>query len=303
MGHDDRPQAHRDHVHGPDLRLLHAGRGRGADDAPAAGAGGQHAADAADLQRAVHDARLDDGLPVHRPVLGGPRELLRAAHDRRARHGVPEAERAVVLAAGRRRPRLLRLAVLLPARVRVDVLRAAERVPVPAVARRRRLDLPDPPHRHQLARGRDQPLRDDREHARARHGLGPPAAVRLGDPDLLDPADPGAARHRGRGHDAADRPPLRDALLRPGQRRVGAALAAPVLVLRPPRGLHHRPARIRRDLRGPAGLLAQADLRLQGGRRRDRRDRVPGHARVGAPHVRHAEPDGRCWCSSCSARS
>ncbi len=93
-----------------------------------------------------------------------------------------------------RRRRLLQLAVLLAAGVRVDVLRAAERVPVPALARRRRLDLPDPPHRHQLARRRDQPLRDDREHARARHGLGPRAAVRLGDPDLLDPADPGAAR-------------------------------------------------------------------------------------------------------------
>ena len=32
----------------------------------------------------------------------------------------------------------------------------------------------------QLARRRDQLLRDDRQHARARHGLGPPAAVRAG---------------------------------------------------------------------------------------------------------------------------
>src|SRR5204862_1836207 len=136
LDHDDRPQADRDHVPGPDLLLLHAGRGRGAADAAAAGAGGQHAADAADLQRAVHDARLDDDLPVHRPVLGRPRELLRAAHDRRARHGVPDAERAVVLAARRRRAGLLRLAVLLPARVWVDVLRAAERDAVPAVTRR-----------------------------------------------------------------------------------------------------------------------------------------------------------------------
>ena len=86
---------------------------------------------------------------------------------------------------------------------------------LPAERRRRRVDLPHPPHRPQLAGRRDQLLRDDRQHARARHGLGPPAAVRLGDPDLRDPADPRAAGHRGRGDAAADRPPLRDALLRP----------------------------------------------------------------------------------------
>ena len=84
--------------------------------------------------------------------------------------------------------------------------------------RRRRVDLPHPPHRPELARRRDQLLRDDREHARARHGLGPPAAVRLDDPHLRGPADPRAAGHRGRRDAAADRPPLRDALLRRGHR-------------------------------------------------------------------------------------
>ena len=39
-------------------------------------------------------------------------------------------------------------------------------------------------------------------------------------------------------------------------------LAAPVLVLRPPRGVHPDPARLRHDLRGDARLLAQAALRL-----------------------------------------
>ena len=63
------------------------------------------------------------------PIMAGLRQLLRAAHDRRAGHGVPEAQRAVVLAAGRRRPRLLRLDLLLAARVRLDVLRAALRRP------------------------------------------------------------------------------------------------------------------------------------------------------------------------------
>ena len=45
------------------------------------------------------------------------------------------------------------------------------------------------------------------------------------------------------GHDAADRPPLRHLVLRPGRRRRPASVAAPVLVLRPPRGLHHGAAR------------------------------------------------------------
>ena len=45
-----------------------------------------------------------------------------------------------------------------------------------------RLDLPDPPHRPLLAPRRDQLLRDDRQHARPRHELGPPAAVRVDDP-------------------------------------------------------------------------------------------------------------------------
>src|SRR2546428_104574 len=42
-----------------------------------------------------------------------------------------------------------------------------------------------------------------------------------------------------------------------------APLAVPLLVLRAPRGLHHDPAGLRRDLRSAPGVLAQADLRLQ----------------------------------------
>ena len=70
--------------------------------------------------------------------------------------------------------------------------------------------------------------------------------------------------------DAAHRPALRHPLLRPDPGRLAAAVAAPVLVLRAPRGLHHDPARLRDHLGGPAGLRPQADLRLQGDRRRRR---------------------------------
>ena len=108
---------------------------------------------------------------------------------------------------------------------------------------------------------------------------------------------------RRRRDDAAHRPPLRHPLLRPDAGRLAAAVAAPVLVLRAPRGLHHDPAGLRDHLRGPAGVRAQADLRLQGDRRLDRRDRLPRHARVGAPHVRDAGARGRARASSCSPRS
>ena len=70
-----------------------------------------------------------------------------------------------------------------------------------ALGRRGRLDLPDPPHRPLLVPRRDQPLRDDREHAGARHDLVAAAALRLVDPDLRDPADhraPGDRRRRSR---------------------------------------------------------------------------------------------------------
>ena len=154
-----------------------------------------------------------------------------------------------------------------------------------------------------VAGGRDQLRRDDPQHAREGHGLGPDAAVRVVDPRLQLPADRRPAGGRRGGDDAAHRPPLRHRLLRPHRRRRPDALAAPVLVLRPPRGLHHDPARVRDHLRDPAGVRAQADLRLQGDRGGHRGDRVPRAAGVGAPHVHHADGRRWCWSSSCSARS
>ena len=74
--------------------------------------------------------------------------------------------------------------------------------------------------------------------------------------------------------------------------RLAAAVAEPVLVLRPSRGLHHGAARLRHRLGDPAGVRAQADLRLQGDRGLDRRDRVPRLPHLGAPHVHGADPRG-----------
>ena len=127
VGDDDRSQADRDPLPRHDVRLLPDGRRRGAAHARPARRAGQHVPRAGDVQRAVHAARHDDDLPVRRADHGRLRQLLPAAHDRRARHGVPEAQRAVVLAAALRRDRLLRLAVLRAAGGRLDVLRPAER--------------------------------------------------------------------------------------------------------------------------------------------------------------------------------
>ena len=77
-----------------------------------------------------------------------------------------------------------------------------------------------------------------------------------------------------------------------------AAVAAPVLVHGPPRGVHHGPARLRDRERGDPGLRPQADLRLQGDRGGDGRDRLPRRNGVGAPHVRGAAAARRARASS-----
>ena len=71
-----------------------------------------------------------------------------------------------------------------------------------------------------------------------------------------------------RGHDhALPRPQRRHALLRRRARRLGAALAAPVLVLRPPRGLHPDRPRVRdRDRDHPGVHAARACSRSRSSR-------------------------------------
>ena len=245
LAHDDRPQADRDHVHGPVVRLLHGRRRRGADDAPAARRRPDNTLLTPQTYNALftmHGTTMVFLFVV--PMMAGFAQLLRAADDRRARHGVPAPERAVVLAAARRRRRLLRLAVLQPAGVRLD-----------AVTRR----------------CREAPTRRPAASTRGSSWSTSPASARCSarststrrSPTCARPAWAGAACRcscwailtysillilalpvdRRRRDAAADRPALRDALLRRDQRRLAAALAAPVLVLRAPRGLHHGAAR------------------------------------------------------------
>ena len=89
-------------------------------------------------------------------------------------------------------------------------------------------------------------------------------------------------RHDAHRHAAADRradhaaarPLSRRALLRHAGRRLGGAVAALLLDLRPPRGLHPDAARLRLRVRDHPGLLAQGDVRLSRDGRRHRRHRV-----------------------------
>ena len=99
--------------------------------------------------------------------------------------------------------------------------------------------------------------------------------------------------------------------LRPGGRRRPGAVPAPVLVLRPPRSLHHDPAGLRHRQPGHLDLLQEADLRLSRHGLRHGRDRRRRLRRLGAPHVhgrhgcRYSGPTSppRRWSSRCRPAS
>src|SRR5579883_3304537 len=84
---------------------------------------------------------------------------------------------------------------------------------------------------------------------------------------MVDPGDGVlvAARDAGPGrrhHHAADRPQFRHRVLRPQLWRRSAAVPAPVLVLRPPRGLHPHSAGLRHDQPDRRHLQQKAGVRL-----------------------------------------
>ncbi len=94
-----RPQGDRDPVRRHVVLLLPGRRSAGDADARRARAAGDAVRHAGGVQRAVLDARDAADLPVRRPRVRRARELRAAADDRRAGHGFPAAQRAVVLAA------------------------------------------------------------------------------------------------------------------------------------------------------------------------------------------------------------
>ena len=251
-----------------------------------------------DLQPGVHDPRLADAVPVHHPDPGRLRELRRAAPDRRAGHGLPADQRAVVLdAAAGRDPDPDRLPGGRRGGGRLDELRAAVRGQVLG-DRPGPLDRRGHPDRDELDPRRDQLPGHDLQDARARDDDVPAADHGLDDARDEHPRRAGDAGPDERPDHAVHRPQLRRPLLRPGDRRQRDPVAERVLVLLASRRLHHGPAGDGHRQRGPAGVQPQAAVRLQGVRLRHGRDRRPRLQRVGPPHVH--DRGGRTCRSSAS---
>src|SRR4029453_17952939 len=118
------------------------------------------------------------------------------------------------------------------------------------------------------------------------------AAVRLVGADHRLPAPAFAAGAGWRHHHAAHRPQFRHHVLRAGRRRRSDPVPASVLVLRPPRGLHPDPARLRHRQPDRLDLFEEARVRLPRHGLRDGGDRRGRLHRVGAPHV-HDRPVAR----------
>ena len=125
--------------------------------------------------------------------------------------------------------------------------------------------------RHRLDPRRGELHHDDLQDAGAGHDAVPDADLRL---DRARDRRPDPARHAGpdgRADRAVHRSQLRRVVLRSDRRRQPDPVAAHLLVLRPPGGLHRHPAGDGRRQRGAAGLQPQAAVRLQGVRvRHDR---------------------------------
>src|SRR5437867_6460849 len=103
VDHDDRPQEDRRPVPRHDVLLLSHGWSARSRDPHAARDAGHGLPYGAAIQLRLHDARYDDGLPVRRSGVDRIRVLYRSPAARRARHGVPAPQRALILAPPRGR--------------------------------------------------------------------------------------------------------------------------------------------------------------------------------------------------------
>ena len=157
-----------------------------------------------------------------------------------------------------------------------------------------------PPGRHLVPAGGHQLHHHHLQHARARHDAAQDAAVRVVGAGDGVPAAAVAAGAGRRHHHADHRPQLRHRLLRPAGRRRPGAVPAPVLVLRPPRSLHHDPAGLRHDQPRHLDLLQEAGVRLPRHGLRHGGDRRGGLRGVGAPHVRFGHQRRHTQPTSCS---
>src|SRR5467141_2913005 len=300
MGDDGRPQATRSplrrlRAHVPDRR-----RDRGDRHPAPVGTAAQRLRLAAGVQPDVHHARHDDDLLRRHADGVRLRELPRPADDRRSGHGVPSPERFQFLA-----DRVQRAVPLFQLRRRVWPvrrrdgsgrrlvrLRAPDREDVLTGAQHGLLDHRAPRFGVRQHRHRDQHHRHHRLDALPRNDAGEDAPARLAEPGHGRAGDPGGQPAHRRPDHAARRPVPRRTLLRHPGRRLRRPLDALLLGVRPSRGLRARHPGLRLRLRDHPVLLAQALVRVPGDGRRDGRNRVHQHERVGAPHVHHRNDVG-----------
>ena len=134
--------------------------------------------------------------------------------------------------------------------------------------------------------------RDRVQHAGQGDAPAPDAGLRVDDDGGRLPAAVLTPDHRGGPVHGHLRPAVRLAVLPAGGRRRPDPLAAPVLAVRPSRGLHPDPPRHGDRLRDPPRVLPQAALRLCGCGVRRRRHRFPRLRGVGPPHVRLGDHPG-----------
>ncbi len=243
------------------------------------------------LQPALHDARHGHDVPLRRAGGRSDGRAAAAEHAGRARSAVSAAFRVCVLGLRDRRPRVLRQHLLRSraARRLVHVSAAHDRAVFAGLQRgflaaRHRL------HRDLGDRRRDRDHRRRAAHARARHDARSHADLRVGDARLRGDDRVRVSRRDPRDDAARARARVPLAFLYRGARRRSAAVAAPLLVLRPSRGLHHLPARRGHGVDDRADDGAAAARRLPAGRARADRHRLPELRAVGASHVRDRHP-------------
>ncbi len=179
-------------------------------------------------------------------------------------------------------------------RLRLDRVHAVEHLAALAGLRRQHVG-----GRPRLVRSGHHPRRRQHHHhhpdaARTRHDDVPAADLHVEHPHHQPAGHRGVPVPGGGAVRAGRRPGARCACLRRGDRRADV-VAAPVLVLRSPRGVRHRAAVLRHRHRGRSGVQPQAGVRLQRAGSGDDPDRDAVLQCVGAPHVRHRS---RCCCRS-----
>ena len=139
------------------------------------------------VQRVLHDARHDDGVPHRHADRRRVRQLPRAADDRRARRRVPAPQHARVLglpaSAGCSSTRRSRSAARPTAAGSATRRSRARRSSLGFLPGHGRRLLGRRPHhaRHRFGRDRGQLHRHDAQHARAGHDVDAHAGVRLDD--------------------------------------------------------------------------------------------------------------------------